>query len=506
MAMKEVEFIDTSVRDAPQSLWATRITNEMIMPYASRMDEMGFAWIDLLGGATFDVCVRYLREDPWERLRLMAERVTRTPLNVWTRGQSLFTFEFFPDDVVDLTIRRIAANGIKRHTFYDALGDVRNIELAIKATRAAGMHACAGFAYTLSPVHTDEYYADMARQIVTIGVDSFIIKDASGLLTPDRVRTLVPAIRTAVGDLPLEMHSHCRGGLAEICYLEAVLLGVDILHTAVGPMAGSDSLPPTEYFVQHLGQEGYRVRPRLEDLAEMADYFTALAEAYGKPLGKHRRYDPMLYRHQVPGGMISNLKSQLHDIGMADRLDEVLEEAVQVREDLGYPVVVSPFAQFVITQSMLNVVQGERYATIPDEIVRYAMGFYGKPVGPIDQTITDRASELMDGTEPITERPGALLEPDLDRVREEHGPFSSDDDLLLAAFYHPTVLQPLFSERARPDRRTDYPISALTPFKQLLSELQRRPNLPYVSVRKGDFVFEGGTEAVAPGTAAALDR
>ena len=506
MGMKEVEFIDVSVRDAPQSLWATRITNEMIMPYASRMDEMGFASIDLLGGATFDVCVRYLREDPWERMRLMVERVTRTPLNVWTRGQSLFTFEYFPDDVVDLTIRRIAANGIKRHTFYDALGDVRNIELAIKSTRAAGMHVCAGFAYTLSPVHTDEFFSDVARQIVAIGVDSFIIKDASGVLTPDRVRTLVPAIRAAVGDLPLEIHSHCRGGLAEICYLEAVPLGVDILHTAIGPMAGSDSLPPTEYFVQHLGTEGYQVRPRLEDLAEMADYFIALAEAYDKPLGEHRRYDPMLYRHQVPGGMISNLKSQLRDIGMEDRLEEVLDEVVQVREDLGYPVVVSPFAQFVVTQSVLNVVQGERYATIPDEIVRYVLGYYGRPVGPIAPMVADRASEMMGGIEPITERPGALLEPVLDKVREEHGPFRSDDDLLLAAFYHPTVLQPLFTERERADRGTDYPISALTPVKQLLSELERRPNLRYVSVRKGDFVFEYGTQAAKQGTTAALDR
>ena len=486
MGLKPVRFVDVSVRDAPQSLWATRITNEMIMPFAGRMDEMGFDWIDLEGGATFDVCVRYLREDPWERMRLMAERATKTPLNIWTRGQSLFTFEFFPDDIVDLTIRRIAANGMHRHTFYDTLGDVRNIELAIKTTKEVGLHCCAGFSYTLSPVHTDEYYAGVTRRIITLGVDSFIIKDASGLLTPDRIRTLVPAVKACVGDVPLEIHSHCRGGLAELCYLEAVPLGVDILHTAISPMAGGDSLPPTEYFVEHLGREGYEIRPRLDDLAEMADYFRALADAYDKPLGEHRRYDPQLYKHQVPGGMISNLKSQLADTGMSDRYDEVLEEAGRVREDLGYPVVVSPFAQFVITQTLLNVVQGERFATIPDEIVRYVLGYYGKPVGPIAPVVLDRIDAMTGGAEPIKERPGALVEPWIDRLRKERGPFRNDDDLLLAAFYQPPVLEPLFAERDRPGRRTDFPLSALTPMVQLLDEIDRRPKARRVTVHKGD--------------------
>jgi oxaloacetate decarboxylase alpha subunit len=489
-AMKEVKFVDVSVRDAPQSLWATRITNQMIMPFAARMDEMGFDWIDLEGGAVFDVCVRYLKEDPWERMRLMAERVTKTPLNIWTRGQSLFTFEFFPDDIVDLTIRRMAANGIRRHTFNDALGDVRNIELAIRTTKEVGLHCCAAFSYTLSPVHTDAYYADVTRRIIALGVDSFVIKDASGLLTPDRIRTLVPAVKAEVGDVPLELHSHCRGGLAELCYLEAVPLGVDILHTAISPMAGSDSLPPTEYFVEHLGREGYGIRPRLEDLAEMADYFRALADAYDKPLGEHRRYDPRLYKHQVPGGMISNLKSQLADIGMTDRLDEVLEEAERVREDLGYPVVVSPFAQYVITQTVINVVQGQRYATIPDEIVRYVLGHYGKPVGPIAPEVLDRVDALSGGAKPIEERPGALVEPWIERLREERGPFRDDDDLLLAAFYQAPVLDPLFAERDRPGRRTDYPLSAMTPMKMLFDEIDRRPKSGRVAVHKGDTVVD----------------
>jgi oxaloacetate decarboxylase alpha subunit len=489
--MKRVKFVDVSVRDAPQSLWATRITNEMIMPYAARMDEMGFDWIDLEGGAIFDVCVRYLQEDPWERMRLMAERCSRTPLNIWTRGQSLFTFDFFADDIVDLTIRRMAANGMHRHTFYDTLGDVRNIELAIKTTKEIGLYCCAGFAYALSPVHTDEFYAGIAREVVGHGVDAFIIKDASGLLTPDRIRTLVPTIRNAIGpDMPLELHSHCRGGLAELCYLEAVPLGVDVLHTAISPMAGSDSLPPTEYFVQHLGDQGYGIKLSLNDLAEMADYFRALAERYDKPLGVHNRYDPKLYEHQIPGGMISNLHSQLADIGMSDRFEEVLEEAVQVRQDLGYPVVVSPFAQYTVTQSVINVAQGERYKTIPDEIARYVMGYYGKPVGTILPKLIEKSAEHLGMTEPITQRPGELVEPTIPRLKKERGPFMSDDDLLLAAFYQPAVLDQLYTVRDAPGRNKDYPLSALTPLKQLMAEVEKRPALKHVSIKKGNFSFE----------------
>jgi oxaloacetate decarboxylase alpha subunit len=490
-AKKDIRFVDTSVRDGPQSLWATRITNDMIMPFAPRMDEMGFDWIDLEGGAVFDVCVRYLQEDPWERMRLMAERCPRTPLNIWTRGQSLFTFEFFPDDIVDLTIRRMAANGMKRHTFYDTLGDTRNIELCIRSSKDAGLYTVAGFAYTLSPVHTDEFYAGIARTVAGKGIDAFVIKDASGLLTPDRIRTLVPAVRAAIGPgMPLEIHSHCRGGLAELCYLEAVPLGVDVLHTAISPVAGSDALPPTEYFVEHLGREGYGIKLRREDLAEMADYFTALAERFDKPIGIHKRYDPRLYEHQIPGGMISNLHSQLRDIGMSHRFEEVVEEAIQVRHDLGYPVVVSPFAQYIVTQSVINVAQGERYKTIPDEIARYVMGYYGKPVGPIRADIVEKAAEKLGMKEPITERAGDLVEPWIPRLRKERGPFANDDDLLLAAFYQPPVLEKLFAVRDAPGRRTDWPLSATTPLRELLKEIEKRPSLRHVTVRKGDFQLE----------------
>ncbi|MSP67701.1 MAG: pyruvate carboxylase subunit B [Alphaproteobacteria bacterium] len=488
--MPEVRFIDVSVRDAPQSLWATRITNDMILPFAGRMDEMGFAWIDLVGGAVFDVCVRYLHEDPWERMRLMAQRVKRTPLNVWTRGQSIFTFEFFSDDIVELAIQRYAANGMKRHTFYDSLNDIRNIELAVKATKAAGLYCCAGFSYTISPVHTDEYFAAVARGVAAFGPDAFIIKDPSGLMTPERVKTLVPAVKAAIGALPLEMHSHCRSGMAEPSYIEAVQRGVAVIHTAISPMAGGASLPPTEYFVQNLPKMGFTVRPRLAELAEMADYFTALARLHDKPLGVHGRYDPGLYRHHIPGGMISNLEFQLGQLGIAHRLDEVLEEAARVREDLGYPCIVSPFAQFVVTQSVINVVRGERFATIPDEILRYVLGYYGKPAGPIAPHVMDRVCSLRPGLEPITERAGALVEPAIPRLRRERGPFRSDDDLLLAAFYRPAQLEPLFLARDDPARQRGWNLSVRSPLDWLLAEIAKRPRFTHVAIAKGDTSIE----------------
>lgn len=486
MTRRRVGFIDVTTRDGHQSLWATRMTNRMILPFVPRMDEMGFDWINLQGGAVFDVCVRFLHEDPWERMRLVAQRAHRTPVDIMTRGQSLFTFRFFADDVVALTIRRIRANGMRRITVYDALNDVRNLELSVRVGQAEGLHVCAGLVYTLSPVHTDDYYVSVARDLVRLGVDSVFIKDPSGLLTPDRVRTLVPAVRAAVGDLPLELHSHSLSGMAEPCYLEAVPLGVDVLHTASHPLASGASLPPTEYCVRHLEQAGFRTDVSLADLAEMAEYFTGIARRYGFPPATPHRYDPALYRHQVPGGMISNLRTDLARMGMADREPEILAEVEQVRVDLGYPILVSPFAQFVVVQAMLNVTQGERYRTIPDEVRRYVLGHYGRPAAPALPKIVDRVlDEAPAGTEVLTDRPGEVIEPALPALRAQRGPFDSDDDLLLAAFYSDRELADLLAARSA-RRYADEPLSAATPLVELLRGLAEQPQWGRIAVdRRG---------------------
>lgn len=487
--MKRIKFIDTTIRDGQQCLWATRMENRMFLPYLSEMDRIGFDWIDLVGGAVFDVCVRYLREDPWERMRLSAASTPNTPLNVWSRGQSLFTFEFFSDDIVDLTIRQCAANGIRRYTCYDAINDVRNIELSTRTAKEAGLFISGHVVYTISPVHTDEYYAKKAREIVALGVDSIGLKDPSGLLTPQRAATLIPALRQAAGDLPLEVHTHCRSGLGELSAIESVKLGVDIVHTGVRPLASSDALPEVRFVADQLRALGFQVDLKDADLARMEAYFTDVAISNNKPLGKPNRYDPFLYEHQVPGGMISNLRSQLRDLKMEHRLTEVLEEAVQVRADLGYPILVSPFAQFVITQSVINVVQGERYATIPDEIARYVLGYYGEIAGKVADNVLDRVTSITGIKEPIRERPGALVPPRIEKLKAERGPFKSANDLLLAAYYPDSQLEPLFARRTGASMRATQG-SQFKTLKTLLREL--RPSAPgHIAVQTHDLTFQG---------------
>jgi oxaloacetate decarboxylase alpha subunit len=443
------------------------MTTAMMAELAPRLDRAGFAAIDLVGGAVFDVCVRYLREDPWERMRIVSGWVTETPLVVMTRSQSLFTFEFFPDDIVALTAERIFANGIRYHTPYDALNDMRNMEVPVRAAKAVGLYTAGGVVYTLSPVHTDEYYARKTRELIALGVDAIYLKDASGLLTPERITTLIPVLRQVCGKLPLHIHSHCLTGLSPVGSLTAVELGVDIVHTATSTLANGASHPSTEQFVANARRRGFDVPLDLAPVHEVAERLRYIAKREGKPLGEIAEYDAFHYEHQMPGGMISNIKSQLGTLGLTHRLPEVLEEAARVRRELGYPIIVSPFAQFVMTQAVLNVMGVERYAAVPDEVRKYVLGHYGEVAGPIDPDIFDRIAR---GEAPITARPGDLLEAGIPRVRRERGPFDSDDDLLLAAFYPQPEFRAL--KEAGPIK-TNYPLAA-TPLATLVSEIGRR--------------------------------
>ncbi|MXX90288.1 MAG: pyruvate carboxylase subunit B [Boseongicola sp. SB0677_bin_26] len=471
---KDVRFIDVTLRDAHQCLWATRMTTAMMKDVAPFLDRAGFEAIDLVGGAVFDVCVRFLREDPWERMRILNTWITETPLIIHTRGQSLFTFEFFSDDVVELAAERFAANGMRYHTPYDPINDIRNLRIPIEAARRLGIHTVPGLVYTLSPVHTDEYYALKARELVKIGVDGVFIKDPSGLLTPDRAISLVPAIKSAIGDLPLQLHSHCLSGLAPYTALLAVEHGVDVLHTATSTLANGASHPPTERVVENCRRRGHAAALDLDAVREVADRLDYIAKVEGKPVGEVLEYDEFHFHHQVAGGMISNLKVQLETVGLSDRIEEILEEAGRVRAELGYPIVVSPFAQYIVTQAVLNVMamdQGrERYDSVPDEVRLYARGGYGEIAGKIDPDLYDR---LCGGKEPITERAGALVPPSLDRIRKTRGPFDTDDDLLLAAFYDDAQYSAL--KDAGPVK-TDYRL-AETPLLALLKEVARRDDI-----------------------------
>lgn len=469
-----VRFIDVTLRDAHQCLWATRMTTGMMKEIAPLLDNAGFEAIDLVGGAVFDVCVRFLREDPWERMRILNTWITKTPLIIHTRGQSLFTFEFFPDDIVELAAERFAANGMRYHTPYDPLNDMRNLKIPVQAARKLGIHTVPGLVYTCSPVHTDAYYKQKARELVEIGVDGIFIKDPSGLLTPERIATLAPALKETMGDLPLQLHSHCLSGLSPYVAMQAVENGVEVLHTATSTLAHGASHPPTEQVVENCRRRGHDAPLNLAAIREVAERLDYIARVEGKPVGQPLPYDEFHFHHQVAGGMISNLKVQLDSVGLADRMNEILEEAGQVRADLGYPIVVSPFAQYIVTQSVLNVMARDkgkpRYESVPDEIRLYVRGGYGEIAGEIDPNLYDK---ITGGKEVITDRAGAFMEPGVERIRKSRGPFVSDDDLLLAAFYDPTQYAAL---KAAGSIDTEYRMAS-TPLLTLLKEIARRNDI-----------------------------
>jgi oxaloacetate decarboxylase alpha subunit len=415
----------------------------------------------------FDVCVRYLRESPWSRMRMATQRLRRTPVNVWMRGASLFTFAFFPADVVSATVQHLAECGVRHLTTYDALNDNRNLESSVRAARRAGLGVTGAVVYTLSPVHTDAYFQARARELVALGVDRICLKDPSGLLTPQRIRSLAPALLAAAPQVPLELHSHCLSGLAPRVYRDALEAGVTFFHTAVGPLANGASLPPAEAFDGHARARGFATGIARERLADMAAYFAWVALREDKPTGVPATLDPRMYEHQVPGGMISNLRTQLAAAGLEHRLTEILDEVARVRHDLGYPIMVSPFAQFLITQATLNVVQQERYRTIPDELRKYALGHYGRAAGPLDAGFLERA---VGRDVPLTDAPAARVPDALPRLRAARGPQAGMDEILLAAYYDDAnVAAVLAAERDRvPAHRF-----GTTPLLELVDYLHR---------------------------------
>ena len=412
----------------------------MMTPILGALDRVGYEYINILGGAVFDVCVRFLHENPYRRVALLCSRLG-TPCDALTRGQSLYTFELFPDDVVALNSQLLARLGIEVLTVYDALNDNRNVESSIRSAHDAGMLVNAMITYTLSPVHTDAYYIERARELHALAADFIAIKDPTGLLTPERARTLFPAIVAAAGSIPVQLHSHCQSGLAPEVYQIAIETGFRHGYTAAEPLANGASLPATEDIDARARALGFVTGIDGQALAETSGYFSWLAEREGKPRGRIAKYDPALYEHQVPGGMISNLRTQLQAAGIEDRLPAILDEAAQVRRDLGYPIVVSPFAQFIITQAVLNVVQGERYRTIPDEIRKYAMGRYGRLAAAPSGEFMERAN--IHPKDIVSEPPGRHVAPWLPRLRAELGSDASDEDVLLAAFYDRSLLAPL---------------------------------------------------------------
>jgi len=470
---RRARFVDVTLRDAHQCLWSTRMTAQMMSPVLGTLDRAGYDIINVLGGAVFDVAVRFLRENPWRRVQMLCERL-ETPVDALTRGQSLYTFELFPDDVVALNAQVLARLGVKVFTVYDALNDNRNLESSVRAGKAAGMQVSGWMTYTLSPVHDDAYYAARARELVAMGADTVCIKDPTGLLTPARGRTLFPAVVAAARGVPLQLHSHCQSGLAPEVYSVAMQSGFDYFYTALEPLGNGASLPATQDIARRARRLGLAHGLDERAMREASSYFDWLCAAGDKPRGAVAAYDPALYEHQIPGGMISNLRSQLAGMGMESRLQEIMEEAACVRRDLGYPILVSPFAQYIITQAVLNVVQGERYRTIPDEVRTYACGGYGRVAAPMAPEFLERAA-IRPG-ERVTGRPGERLEPWLPRLRARLGAHASDEDLLLHAFYDASLVSQLRDPTPECRART-------TPLEELVRHLVERRDIARARIR-----------------------
>lgn len=438
--MTTVGLIETTLRDGQQSLWATRMTTAMMLPALPLMDGAGFRSIETMSGVHFDVCVRYLRENPWERMRLVRDQVRRTPLRMLAMSQFFSISRVLPNDVVELFTRTCADHGIDEFWVTASMNDVRTAEVTVRTARALGRRIEGGIQYTVSPVHTDEFFVDTARQFVAMGVDGLVLKDAGGLLTPERARHLIPKLVDAGQGVPLYCHSHAVTGMGPAANLEAVQAGASAIWTCAMPLANGSSHIATESAVKHLGWLGYETGVDREAVEAISTHFQRVARDHDMPVGRPAEYDPAYYEHQMPGGMISNFRSQLRQLELEDRLGEVLEEMPRVREDLGWPNIQTPYSQFVGTQALLNVLYG-RYEVVPDEVRRLALGYWGRTPAPIQPDVLDRLGE---GQPPVTERPGELVPPIVDRFRREHGPFRSDADLLLAILFMSETLKPMY--------------------------------------------------------------
>jgi oxaloacetate decarboxylase alpha subunit len=436
--MKNIKITDTSLRDGHQSLWATRMTTSDMIPILDKIDEVGYHSLEVWGGATFDVCIRYLNEDPWERLRTIRGIVKKTPLQMLLRGQSLVGYTHYPDDIVEKFIEKAAENGIDIFRMFDALNDVRNLEAALKAVKATGKHAQASVVYTISPVHTMQHFLDTALKLREMGADSICIKDMAGLLSPYAAYELVKMLKENL-DVPIQLHTHYIGGLAIAALLKAAEAGVDIVDTASVPMAFGSSQPPVETIVRALQDSERDTGLDLHKLFEIANHFEQLRKHKGFERGVTRISDMRVFEHQVPGGMISNLMSQMEEQKATDRIDEVLAEIPRVREEMGYPPLVTPTSQIISIQAVLNVLMGERYKLCPGEVKDYVRGLYGKPPVPIKEEIRKK----IIGDEPVvTVRPADLIDPMWERARQESAHYArSDEDVLTYALFPQVALK-----------------------------------------------------------------
>jgi oxaloacetate decarboxylase alpha subunit len=480
-----MEFIDTTVRDGNQSLWgATGLRTGMILQIAPVMDRVGFRAIDFITSTHMAVTVRWHKENPWERIRLVRQAAPRTPLTFLTTGMRFISWEVAHEELMRLVFRLLLENGIRRFYVMDPMNDMQaTIACANTITAEGGGDIVGALVYTVSPVHDDAFYAERAACLARApAIGAVYLKDPGGLLTPERARTLIPAVTAKLGGKPLELHSHNTIGLAQFSYLEAARLGVCALHTTAGPLGNDAAQPATETVVGNLRELGFETGLDMDLLAQVSEYFRRLALAEGLPLGRPQVFDARYFRHQMPGGMLGTIRRQLRELRQEHRLAEALEEVERVRQELGYPIMVTPFSQVVGTQAVMNVLAGSRYANVPDEVIRYVLGRFGAPAAPLDPEVRDRVLGLP-RARALAAEPGM---PDLAELRRRFAAGIPDEELALRAVMPADQVDAMLA--AGPCRRSYSPdASALA---ALLGELSRRRDVSYVRLEKRDFRLE----------------
>ncbi|WP_298497782.1 hypothetical protein [uncultured Maritimibacter sp.] len=482
---KNITLMDTTVRDGNQSNWgATGLDTGMMLQIAPTMERVGYESIDFISSTHMAVAVRFKQEDPWERIRLFKEKTPTTPLSFLTTGMRFISWEIASEEFMEFCFRTLVNNGMERFAIMDPMIDVDAMVRMAQVTRKAGANqVVAALPYTLSPAHDDAFFADAAKRLTEGGhYDKLYLKDPGGLVTADRAKTLMPALKAAIGDLPLEFHSHCTIGLGPFSYLEAAQHGATCLHTASSSAANGTSQPAQAPVIANLRDLGFTVDVDDEAVAEMDAYFTALAATEGLQHGAPGEFDRAYFRHQMPGGMMGTLKRQLAETKRSHLLPQVLEEVEQVRADLGYPIMVTPFSQVVGTQALLNVVSGERYKTIPDEVTRYVLGRFGKPWLPMNGEVEDRVRSSKRAKELEAEPHMASL----DELRAKHGKGLSDEEFILRAVMPADQVDAMVAHG--PARRGYDPKSK--PVMDLMREITSRRGLGDVKIEKPGFKLE----------------
>ena len=478
--MSQVKFVDTTLRDGQASLWAENMRTGMMLAVADRIDNAGFQAIELIASSHIKKCVRELREDPFERMRQVAKKITKTPLRA-IGAERISAFELAPDSVVDLWFERMIANGMRQLRISDPANDPAGWKKSVARAKRVGLTTILNQIYSVSPKHTDDYYARKAREGAALKPDYICLKDPGGLLTPERTSALIRVIQTEAPGVPIELHVHCTTGLGPICAIEAIKLGVELIDVSVPPLANASSNPSVFNVAQNSRALGYAPVIDEQNLKSVARDLTYFAKRASLPIGEPVEYDYSQYVHQVPGGMISNLRFQLKNLGLLDRLPEVLEEAIQVRKDLGYPIMVTPFSQFVGSQAAINVIKGERYIQVTDQVIQYATGLWGQEAASeVEGNVKDRILNRPRAKEFAGWQPA---QPSLEEVRNKLGGPSLGDDELLMRYVAGNEDVEAMRAAGAPKAYCD----AGNPLLTLVRELSQRKDCSQIHIQKDDF-------------------